>query len=189
MASGRPWGPTRSPGAATSVSPTAWSMAASSRRRPPPGATTARPTARTSMAAAAPGGSGGPLEDRLRELASRVELGQEGARADLDVHHERVEPGRELLGQDRGDDEPDRLDRARGVADGVEPLVGGGEVARLADDRATRLAHRGREALAVGRRVVARDGVELVQRAAGVAQATAGDHPHRAAARRDDRRQ
>ena len=77
------------------------------------------------------------------ELAGLVELGQEGARADLDVHHERVEPGGELLGEDRGDDQRDRLDRAGGVADGVEPPVGGGEVAGLADDRAARLAHGG----------------------------------------------
>ena len=43
--------------------------------------------------------------DRLRQLARLIELGQEGARADLDVHDERVEAGGELLGQDRGDDQ------------------------------------------------------------------------------------
>ena len=40
-------------------------------------------------------------------------LGQEGARAGLDVHDERVEPGGELLGEDGGGDERDRLDGGR----------------------------------------------------------------------------
>ena len=62
--------------------------------------------------------------------------GQERARAGLDVHHQRVEPGGELLGEDRGDDQRQRLDRAGRVADRVQPLVGGRERAGLADDRA-----------------------------------------------------
>ena len=62
-------------------------------------------------------------------------VGQERARADLHVHHERVEPGGELLRQDRGDDQRDRLDRAGGVADRVEAAVGRSEPRRLADDR------------------------------------------------------
>ena len=57
-------------------------------------------------------------------------VGHEGARADLHVHHQRVEPGGELLRQDRGDDQRHRLDRAGGVADRVQPAVGGRELAR-----------------------------------------------------------
>ena len=151
-----------------------------------------RPSTRSMSVSSAAQGRPLPAATSMIVCASSrrlVELGQEGARADLDVHHERVEPGGELLGEDRGDDERDRLDRAGGVADGVEPAVGGGEVAGLADDRAARLAHGGGEALAVGRRVVAGDRVELVERPAGVAEAAAGDHRHGAAARGDDRRE
>jgi hypothetical protein len=131
----------------------------------------------------------GDLDDRLRQLAGLVELGQEGARADLDVHHERVEPGGELLGEDRGDDERDRLDRAGGVADGVEPLSAGARspvwpmIAQPASRTVATKRSRSR------RRVVAGDRVELVERAAGVAQPAPGDHRHRAAAGGDDRRQ
>ena len=56
-----------------------------------------------------------------RPARRRLALGHERARAELDVHHERVEPGGELLGQDRGDDQRDRLDGAGRVADRVQP--------------------------------------------------------------------
>ena len=70
-----------------------------------------------------------------------LERRQEGAGADLDVHDERVEPGRELLRQDRRRDERQRVDRRRDVADRVEPPVGGREIRRLADDGAAGVAH------------------------------------------------
>ena len=255
-ASGASAGPTRSPGAATSLSPTAWSTDSASWRRPPPSATTASPTARTSTFATIPARSGraaaivrrdgqvrvrlleevgrpaelgdhrgealggrpaaqrlgrvvaveaaegeelaaeldGDLDearvarragevvdrladlervargatedavhvgdqgagrepvarrdvdDRLRELAGGVDVGHERARARLDVHDERVQAGGELLAQDRGDDERQRLDGRGGVADRVQPAVGRGEVARLADDRAARVPDRGAQA-------------------------------------------
>ena len=89
-------------------------------------------------------------DDRARQLGARSRLGHERARAGLDVHHERVEPGGELLRQDRGDDQRDRLDRAGRVAQRVEAAVGGRELGRLADDRAAGLA-RPRGAAARGR--------------------------------------
>src|SRR3954471_2016773 len=49
-ASGRSSGPTRSPGAATSERPTAWSIPSASCVRPPPSWTTTSPTRRTSIA-------------------------------------------------------------------------------------------------------------------------------------------
>ena len=116
------------------VRPSTWSMSVSSATvgRPAPSATSTM---------------------RSRQLARPRALGHERARAELDVHHQRVEPGGELLGQDRGDDQRDRLDRAGGVADRVQAAVGGGEVGGLADDRAARLARRrGGKAVAVGRR-------------------------------------
>jgi len=58
IASGRSPGPTRSPGAATSVSPTAWSISSVSRARPPPRPMIARPTARTSTASSTPASCG-----------------------------------------------------------------------------------------------------------------------------------
>ena len=75
------------------------------------------------------------------------------------------------------------------VADRVQPPVGRRQVAGLADDRAARVRDRRAQALGVGRREVAGDRLELVERAAGVAEAAAGDHRHRAAARGDHRRE
>ena len=75
-----------------------------------------------------------------------------------------------------------RLDRRGDVADGVEAAVGGGDVGGLADDGAADLADDPAEGLDVGLGDVAGDGVELVEGAAGVAEAAAGDHRDEAAA-------
>ena len=94
------------------------------------------------------------------------------------------------------------LDRIEATISGIDSTVpvasriaysrrsAGARSRGLADDRAARARARPRrKRVAVGRRVVARDRVELVERAAGVAEAAAGDHRHRAAAGRDDRRE
>ena len=65
----------------------------------------------------------------------------------------------------------------------------GREVRGLADDRAAGPADDAAQLLDPGRRVVARHGVELVQRPARVAEPAAGDHRHGAAAGGDDRRE
>ena len=132
-------------------------------------------------------GALGHLDQRLGELLGVLAARHERARAGLDVEHERVEALGQLLGQDRGHDQRDRLDRAGGVADGVQAAVGGRQVGGLADDRAAGLAHDAADHLGGGDRLVAGDAVELVQRAAGVAEAAAGDHRHRRAAGGQDR--
>ena len=75
----------------------------------------------------------------------------------LHVHDQRLQPRRQLLGEDRGGDQRDRLDRRRDVADRVEALVGGRERRRLADDRAADLAHDLAEQRVVGLRDIAGD--------------------------------
>ena len=80
------------------------------------------------------------VHERPRERARVVVVGHERAVAVLDVHHQPAEPGRELLGQDRGDDQRDRLDAARRVADPVQLAIGGREVVGLAADHAADLA-------------------------------------------------
>ena len=134
-------------------------------------------------------GAGRDLHQRPRQRLGVLAGGHERARAGLDVEHERVEALGELLGEDAGHDQRDRLDRAGGVADRVQAPVGGRQIGGLADDRAARLAHDALDHLGRGHRLVARDAVELVQRAAGVAEAAAGDHRHRRAARRQHRRE
>ena len=72
------------------------------------------------------------------------------------------------------------------VAQRVEAAVGRRQLRRLADDRAAGLADHAAQPLEVRRGVVAGDRVELVERAAGVAEPAAGDHRH--AGRRRPRR-
>ena len=67
----------------------------------------------------------------------------------LHVHHERVEPRGELLREDRGHDQRDRLDGAGGVADRVQPAVRGCEPRRLHYRRAGS-GHRAAEASGSG---------------------------------------
>ena len=81
-----------------------------------------------------------------------------------------MQPRRQLLRQDRGGDERDRLDGGRYIADRIELFVGRSEVRRLADNGRTRLPHNLSEQRNVRLRDVAGDRVELVERAAGMAQ-------------------
>ena len=66
-------------------------------------------------------------------------------------------PGGELLGEDRGDDQRDRLDGRGRVAQRVEAAVGGRQVGGLADDRAAGLGDDAAQQLEVGRGPIARD--------------------------------
>ena len=61
--------------------------------------------------------------------------------AELDVHDQAVQPGRQFLAQNGGGDQVDGLHRGRDVADRVQPPVRRGQVRGLADDGAARLAH------------------------------------------------
>ena len=134
-------------------------------------------------------GALGDLGDRAAQLGRLLARGHERARAGLDVHDQAVEPLGQLLGEDRGDDQRDRLDGAGGVAQRVQPPVGGRELGGLADDRAARVSDDRAEALELGARVVAGDRVELVERAAGVAEPAARDHRDERAAGGEQRRE
>ena len=82
------------------VRPSAWSMSVRSAAHGSPA-----PSATSTSASASSGAS--------------LARGHERARAGLDVHHQRIEPCGELLGQDRRGDQRDRLDRAGDVAERV----------------------------------------------------------------------
>ena len=76
---------------------------------------------------------------RLRASARACSIGRhEGSRSDLDIHDQSVEPGCDLLRQDRGGDQWNRFHCAGDVADGVEAPIGGREISGLADDRRSR---------------------------------------------------
>ena len=130
-------------------------------------------------------GTGGDLDDRIGELLGLISARHERAVAELHVHRQPVEPGGELLRQDRRRDERNRLDRRGDVADRVEPFVGGRQIVGLADDRAADVAHDAAKRLPIRHRVVPRDREHLVERPARVTQAASGDHRHERAARGD----
>ncbi len=68
------------------------------------------------------------------------------------------------------------------VADRVEAPIGWSQSIRLADDGAASLAHDALEGEKIGLGGVARNRIELVERAAGVAEAAARDHRNEGAA-------
>ena len=114
----------------------------------------------------------------------------EGAGADLDVQHQRAGAFGDLLAHDRRGDHRDRLDGAGDVAQGVELAVRGRQIRR---GRTDHRADRARVAAIISRRAERRppagDRLHLVERAAGVTEAAAGQLRHRGAAGRDQRRQ
>ena len=128
-------------------------------------------------------------DHRLGQHARLADVLHEGAGADLHVEHQRLGALGDLLRHDRAGDQRDRLDRAGDVTEGVELAVRGREVgAGGVDDR----AGGGRGSAAprrAQRRSPAGDRLHLVERAAGVAQASAGGLGHRGAARGDERAQ
>ena len=121
-----------------------------------------------------------------REGERVVERLHEGAAARLDIEHDRRAARRELLAHDGGGDERNGVDRRRDIAQRIELLVGGCKLARLPDERKPRLFYDGEKVFARERRLKARNGFELVDGAARVAEAAPahlGDAPAR---RRDD---
>ena len=133
-------------------------------------------------------GAAGHVDERARERLRVLARGHERARAGLDVHAPaRRAPRRASWTGSRrrsaGSTRPCRWRRARaysrrsaGARSAVWPTI-----AQPAS-RTTR-----RSTSSAGVRRVAGDRVELVQRAAGVAEPAAGDHRHRAAAGGEDR--
>ena len=115
---------------------------------------------------------------QLGQLARGVEVLHERARAGLDVEQDRVGAAGQLLAHDARGDQRDVVDRRGDVAQRVHRLVGRHEVGRL---RAHREADRLdlRDQLVAGELGAhAGDRVELVERAAGVAEPAAGELDH-----------
>ena len=127
------------------------------------------------------------LEHHLRELARVFDRLHERAVSDLDVEDDRVGAGRDLLRHDARRDQRDIVDRRRHVAQAVEQLVRGNEVRALADDGEADLTYLLQEL--IGRQLDAKpgNGLELVQRAARVAEPAAAHLAERHAAGGDDR--
>src|SRR5919108_4912274 len=107
------------------------------------------------------------------QLARVVERLYEGAVADLDVEDDGVGAAGDLLGHDRGRDQGDDVHGGRHVAERVEPLVRGDEVGGLPDDRHSLVAYLTEELVRAELDPEAGDRLELVERAARVAEAPA----------------
>ncbi len=127
------------------------------------------------------------LEHHLRELARVVDGLHERPVADLDVEHDRIGTGCDLLRHDARGDQRHVVDGRRHVAQPVEELVGRNEVRGLPDDRKPDLPHLLEELFLRELDPETGDRLELVERAAGVAETAAAHLPEGNAARCDDR--
>ena len=106
----------------------------------------------------------------VREHA-RVGLGlHERARTHLHVEHDGVCAARDLLADDGADDERNRRDRSRHVSQGIHLLVSGVDVGRLRDHGDADAGDLSEEVVRSKLDTETGNGLELVERAAGVAQ-------------------
>ena len=116
------------------------------------------------------------LDHLGRKLACIVQCLHKRAAAALDVQHDDVRAGGQLLGHDAADDERDA--RHGHVAQGVELLIRRVEVRRLTGDDHADAVHILQKALHGQVDVEARNALELVERAARVTEAAAGHLRH-----------
>ncbi len=111
-------------------------------------------------------------DHRLGQDAGCLDILHEGTGAHLHVEHQRLGALGDLLAHDRAGYQRDRLDRAGDVAQGVEQLVGGRQVVAGGAYDGSDVPQLGQE-LSVGQAgPPAGDRLQLVQRSAGVAEAT-----------------
>ena len=127
---------------------------------------------------------------RAGELARRIQVLHEGARADLDVQDQGSRALGDLLAHDGAGDQRDRLDGRGDVSQGVELLVRRCQSrARRADDRAAATPQLSHDLVVAQLRAPPGDRLELVERATRVPQASARELRDGNAEARDQRRQ
>ena len=131
--------------------------------------------------------AGGRRRHRLRQLAATFGLRQDRAVAELDVEHEPLKPCGQLLRENGGNDQGQAVHGRRDVADRVKAPVGRRDAIAGADDRDAGLAHGAAHAIGRRPRLVTRNRLELVERAAGVREPAADDHRDASPAGREHR--
>jgi hypothetical protein len=98
-----------------------------------------------------------------------VQFGKERPRTALDIEHETCQALRDFLAHDARGDQRDHFDGGSRIAQRVQLLIGGNNLARLSEHHAADLFEL---ALRFGEREAgseSRDRLELVQRSAGMA--------------------
>jgi hypothetical protein len=118
------------------------------------------------------------MSTMVRELPRVVDVAHERARAALDVEDEALDALGQLLRHDAGRDERDAVHRGGDVAQGVKCAVCRGQALGLAHHAEAHVEHAASKFSVRECGAQAGDALELVQRAAGVAQAAARYHGH-----------
>jgi hypothetical protein len=131
-------------------------------------------------------GAPAEIQHRLRQSPRALDRLHECAVADLDVEHDRVGAGGDLLRHDARRDQLDAVDRRSDVAQRVQLLVGRDEIGRRADDRQSDVAHLSDEFAEAELDAEAGNRFQLVERATGVTEPAAAHLAEGNAARRDD---
>ncbi|EJK92459.1 hypothetical protein UUU_04450 [Klebsiella pneumoniae subsp. pneumoniae DSM 30104 = JCM 1662 = NBRC 14940] len=121
-------------------------------------------------------GAVGDTHDRFGQRGREFISRHKRAAADFDVHHQRIQPFRQLLRQNRGGNQRDGVHRRGNIAGGIETFVGRGKGAGLPDNCHANIFNNLAEAVVVREDIEARDRFQFVQRTAGMAEAAAGDH-------------
>ena len=119
----------------------------------------------------------------LPELSPAIDVREKRTAPGFDVEDQRIDVLGHLLGNDRTRDQRERFDKLHPVAQRIEHAVTRRNRPRLSADHAASLAEHALDGRLVQAGANAGDGLELVERTAGVAQAAARYHRHDAAKR------
>src|SRR5215213_5178744 len=108
--------------------------------------------------------------------------------ADFDVDDHSIETGSAFLGNDGSDDQRYRLNSRSCIAQRVHLLISRRQLSSLSGHRITDLVENLFELSRTKSNTIAWNRLELIERAASVAQAATGDHRHTNSTRRHERR-
>ena len=132
---------------------------------------------------------GAHIHHDLRQMNAVLQILHQRAAPGLDIQHNRVRPGRQLLGKDGGNHQRNRVHGGGHIPQRVQRLVRRRQMSRLPHYSHAGFLHLAQEFLLRQADPKPGNGFQLVQRTAGMAQTPAAHLRHRRAAGRHQRRQ
>ena len=107
-----------------------------------------------------------------------LQSGHKSRRAKFHIEHERIKTFRQLLGENRSDNQRNARNGSRHVAQPVKDLIGGHHSLRLSTNHAADILHDFDDSLGWQSRLEAWNRIQFIERAPGDPKAAPGNHRH-----------